>query len=225
MWFHAAWPKSCQTGQMWCLFMSKSCKNMHDFVNLRKKCQVDKGTKVESVEAAPSQPEVAEGPPVKNRVLKRRIKETFPTSDRQPSSEYYYSDGDDDNQEVGEEETDQDDEPSDPLALHEEMHEELYDLPTPTKYEVHGSSSSIVPTELEKTPEPSMVDVSDDESPSGDRDGKHVGGATGTHKDWSWHINACSMHQGSECFAVSLLSYILNISLCYLLLLHAFVLE
>ena len=52
---------------------------------------MDAGTKVESVEAAPSQPDLAGEAPPKGKVKKKRTKETFPTPDRKPSSEYYYS--------------------------------------------------------------------------------------------------------------------------------------
>lgn len=159
------------------------------------KCQVDAGTKVESVEAAPSQPDLAGEAPPKGKVKKKRTKETFPTPDRKPSSEYYYSSaseaddddsqkGDEDEQSDEDEPADQDDEPTEPLALHLDLHEELYGLPTPTKFKSHGSTE-MTPTEVEKTPElPTEMISSDDEgSPSGVRDGKHADGATGTHKD------------------------------------------
>ena len=65
-----------------------------------------------------------------------------------------------------------------PVALHENLHEELYGLPTPKKCLRAGSE--VAPTEIEKTPGGQIVSDSDDEK---DAAPEATGETTGTHKD------------------------------------------
>ena len=61
------------------------------------------------------------------------------------------------------------------MTLHQEMHEEVYGLPTPRK---KSSKESVAPTEIDQTPDVQTVHESDAED-----DGEPSGQASGTHKD------------------------------------------
>lgn len=132
-----------------------------------------------------------EDPPSKQRIKKRRTKETHPTPGRKPSSESYYSSGESESDGPKEDLT------ATPLALHEDLHEELYGLPTPKKPSaqiVHGDSSEITATELEGSPgaDESSSSEKDDEKP-------RSGNTTGKHKDRTSH--SCIPHSLQVLFA------------------------
>ena len=122
--------------------------------------------------------EGSEGPPAR----KKRTKETYPTPDRLPSSEYYTSDEDDvegDSEEEKEKVTE-------PVVLHEDLHEELYGTPTPKKGIVHANSSEIPPTEMELD-----STSSDEESTSGKPKDKQPLDTTGAHKEQAHACRCC----------------------------------
>lgn len=93
---------------------------------------------------------------------KKRPKTYVPSPDSQPSSEY-----------CTETESEKDcARESTLVALHENLHEELYGLPTPKKPE----RSESAPTELDKSPV-QTIDSDDDDDP------EPCGETAGTHKD------------------------------------------
>ena len=138
--------------------------------------QAKKAEEKAQVSSGPSkEPEEAPaGPPAR----KKRPKETYPTPDRLASSEYCTSDEDDDSESDGAKDKEEMPEPPEPLLLHEDLHEELYGLPSPKKGIAHANSNEIAPTELE----PESVS-SDEESSSGKPKDKQPADTTGAHKD------------------------------------------
>lgn len=108
---------------------------------------------------------------------KKRLKQSFPSPDTQPSSEYY--------SESSGEEPDELDTGAKPVQLHEDVHEELYGLPTPRKMS-HQDSGDIATTEPEKTPGTVELEISDD-----DESLEKGVSTTGTHKDHSYHVVFC----------------------------------
>lgn len=144
-------------------------------------CQVAPTTaKAEDAEPSPHDQPAGDtkplDPPKKEKVKRlRSVSEYDQYPDRCPSFATT-SDEEDEDDENGER----------PFALHEDLHEELYGLPTPSKNDGDAeepgtpASSKITPTELEDTPEPQII--SDEEKPPGHGDA--VDDATaGTYKD------------------------------------------
>lgn len=150
-----------------------------------KSTQGGKKTK-ETAQASSGPSKEPEGAPAGQPARKKRPKETYPTPDRLPSSEYCTSDEDDDGESDGAE----DKGVTEPVLLHEELHEELYGLPTPKKPIAHASSNEIAPTELELD-----STSSDEESTSGKPKDKQPSPAdtTGAHKDKHTHAGVVSL--------------------------------
>ena len=135
-----------------------------------------------SKEAASSRPhDMPEGEPPAKR---KKLKESYPPPDRLPSSEYCDSESDDE----------EENENGKSITLHEELHEELYGLPTPRKCAARDGSGEIAPTDLDQSPE-SVDDSDDDGDALGESAGHPSGDTTGTHKD---HI-PCMAHLVPHC--------------------------
>ena len=129
----------------------------------------------------------------------KKLKESYPPPDRLPSSEYCDSN------------TDDEEENENGVTLHEELHEELYGLPTPRKCVAREGSGEIAPTELEQSPDGELVDDTDDDDgvPLGQSAGQPSGDTTGAHKDQV----PCMAHLVPHCYF--LMWYSITLTLCY----------
>lgn len=146
-------------------------------------CQENEDKK-ESTEAAPSRPD--DLPEGERPAKRKKLKESYPPPDRLPSSEYCDSN------------TDDEEENENGVTLHEELHEELYGLPTPRKCVAREGSGEIAPTELEQSPDGELVDDTDDDDgvPLGQSAGQPSGDTTGAHKDQV----PCMAHLVPHCY-------------------------
>lgn len=148
-------------------------------------CQGDEKEKVNASSSDPpkeNEPSSTGAQKIRRKRAKK-IYSTAPTPDRLPSSEYCTTSEDED--ENNEEEGGDNDVvyESDPVALHEDLHEALYGLPTPTKCLDPSTSGEIAPTELESTPGVEVVPISDREDSESVKSEKPSKDSTGAFKD------------------------------------------